>query len=394
MTDLSGIHAYGYNNLYRLISATHPQPANPVELYTYDPIGNRLSSAQHPTWSYDVDNRLLSFNGMSYTYDHNGNMISNTDLSGTTTFQYDAENRMIGINKPDGTVVNYRYDPFGRRIEKNVNGIITRYLYDSNDILYELDGSNTILARYTYDIGIDEPLIMRRDGASYYYHADGLGSITHITDDAGSVIQSYVYNTFGEIVTQDGNLPNPYTYTSREYDSELGLYYYRARYYDAKIGRFLQIDPIGFAGEDVNLYAYVANNPINWVDPYGLSEESSCPKKKSCFKSFMEEFERNRVPGAEIFGIPTSAVSLGATIALTKGPSVGEKIAQHFATGAFESQRLTRHGIYVKNYRPGFFSVSGAFRFLGTATKIATVFYLSADITTLIYTSLTFDCEE
>jgi RHS repeat-associated protein len=270
MTDLSGTHTYGYDQLYRLISATHPQPANPAELYTFDPVGNRLSSAQHPSWSYDANNRLLSFNGKSFAYDNNGNMISRTDQAGTTTNQYDTENRLVGINKPDGTVVAYRYDPFGKRIEKNVNGTITRHLYDGEDILYEVDGSNTILARYTHGPGIDEPLIMNRGGSSYYYHSDGLGSITHITDAAGSVVNRCVYNAFGEIVIQDSNLPNPYTYTSREYDQESGLYYYRARYYDTKIGRFLQKDPIGFDGGDVNLYAYVANNPINDIDPIGL----------------------------------------------------------------------------------------------------------------------------
>jgi RHS repeat-associated protein len=270
MTDLSGTHAYGYDQLYRLISATHTQPSNPVELYTYDAVGNRLSSAQYPTWSYDANNRLLSFNGTNFTYNNNGNRISKTDASGTTTYHYDSENRLIGIDKPDGAVITYRYDPFGRRIEKNVNGTITRYLYDGEDILYELDGSNTILARYTHGPGIDEPLIMERDAANYYYHADGLGSITHITDAAGNIVQSYVYSAFGEIVTQEGGLSNPFTYISREYDPESGLYYYRARYYDAEVGRFLQTDPIGFAGGDANLYAYVGNNPINWVDPLGL----------------------------------------------------------------------------------------------------------------------------
>lgn len=216
-------------------------------------------------------------------------MISKMDVSGTTTYQYDAENRLMGINKPDGAVIAYRYDPFGRRIEKNVNGTITRYLYDGEDILYDLDGSNTILARYTHGIGIDEPLIMRRGGSSNYYHADGLGSITHITDASGNIIQSYIYSTFGEIVTQDGNLPNPYTYTSREYDPESGLYYYRARYYDAKIGRFLQTDPIGFTGGDVNFYAYVGNNPINLMDPLGLEvvvprdPRAGCPPGVICF---------------------------------------------------------------------------------------------------------------
>jgi RHS repeat-associated protein len=336
MTDLSGTHAYGYDNLYRLISAAHPQPANPAELYTFDPVGNRLSSAQHPNWSYDTNNRLLSFNGTSFTYDNNGNMISRTDQTGTTTYQYDAENRLVGINKPDGAVIAYRYDPFGRRIEKNVNGTIIRYLYDAEDILYEMDESNNILARYTHGSGVDEPLIMRRDGASYYYHADGLGSITHITDAAGNIVQSYVYSAFGEIVTQDGSLPNSYTYTGREHDPESGLYYYRARYYDAKVGRFLQTDPIGYAGGDVNMYAYVANNPVNWVDPTGL-----CPgDKKKCIENFLRQnygdFVANTlVPQFSAISIVTnfadyakgSAISLGAKGVLVGLPALLSKIA-------------------------------------------------------------------
>ena len=246
MTDLSGTHTYGYDQLYRLISAAHSQPTNPEDLYTFDPVGNRLSSAQHPNWSYDVNNSLLSFNGTSFTYDNNGNMISRTDQTGTTTYQYDAENRLVGINKPDGTVVAYRYDPFGKRIEKNVNGTITRYLYDGEDILYEVDGSNTILARYAHGSGIDEPLIMSRSGASYYYHSDGLGSITHITDSSGTIVTSYVYDSFGKIVAQTGNIPNPYTYTGREYDEESGLYYYRARYYSPELGRFISENQLGY----------------------------------------------------------------------------------------------------------------------------------------------------
>jgi RHS repeat-associated protein len=83
-------------------------------------------------------------------------------------------------------------------------------------------------------------------------------------------VQRYEYSAYGEIVTQEGGLSNPFTYISREYDPESGLYYYRARYYDAEVGRFLQTDPIGFAGGDANLYAYVGNNPVNWIDPLGL----------------------------------------------------------------------------------------------------------------------------
>jgi uncharacterized protein RhaS with RHS repeats len=124
-------------------------------------------------------------------------MIEKTDKSTgeVTVYIYDAENRLTEIQKFDsggGTPIStsrYLYDGLGRRIEKNMDGVITRYVYDNEDILLELDGDNNILARYTYGSGIDEPLIMERDGESYFYHADGLGSIVNLTDGNGDMVQ-------------------------------------------------------------------------------------------------------------------------------------------------------------------------------------------------------------
>ncbi len=154
-------------------------------------------------------------------------------------------------------------------IEKNVNGVITRYVYDREDILFELDGNNNIITEYVHGPGIDEPIAMLRNNQTYYYHADGLGSIIAITNSAGQVVQRYEYNSFGEITyVQDPNFIQPYTYTGREYDNESGLYYYRARYYDAKIGRFLQQDPILSPINLMNVTLSQADNKIMWVLPY------------------------------------------------------------------------------------------------------------------------------
>ena len=90
-----------------------------------------------------------------------------------------------------------------------------------------------------------------------------------ITDSSGNVVQTYQYDAFGKIVQQTGSVENSHTYTGREWDAEAGLYYYRARYYDPTLGRFINGDPIGFAGGDVNFYVYVQNNPVNFVDPDG-----------------------------------------------------------------------------------------------------------------------------
>jgi len=116
----------------------------------------------------------------------------------------------------------------------------------------------------------------------YYYHYDGLGSVVALSDLSGNLVESYSYDVFGQttIKTPDGlthtnsTVGNRYMFTGREYDNEvfMGLYYYRARYYKPSLGRFLQTDPIHYAG-GLNLYTYCGNNPLNWIDPWGLDKE-------------------------------------------------------------------------------------------------------------------------
>ena len=147
--------------------------------------------------------------------------------------------------------------------------------------------STTTTTAYTHGPGIDEPLSIARDGQTYYYHADGLGSITSMTDRAQSVVNRYAYDSFGAIKASE-TVRNAYAFTGREYDSDTGLYYYRARYYDPEAGRFVGKDPIGFAGEDVNLYGYVGNKPSTFSDPSGLFFNSI-----SDFYNAINDFHRN-----------------------------------------------------------------------------------------------------
>ena len=272
-TDLKGTHNYNYDSLYQLIQATHPD--SPLEGFSYDKTGNRISEIEGEqvlNYTHIGGNRIQSRNGTVYEHDKNGNIISKTDASGKTSYIYDYENKLIKAILPSGAVAEYKYDPFGRRIEKSAGGMVTRYLYDNEDITAEYDGNNNLKAEYVHGAGIDEPLAMIRAGQNYYYHADGLGSITALTDQAGATVQKYEYDSFGEIISvSDPSFIQPYTYTAREYDRETGLYYYRARYYDAEIGRFISEDPIGFEG-GINYFTYVENNSLNWLDPYGLVE--------------------------------------------------------------------------------------------------------------------------
>jgi len=162
------------------------------------------------------------------------------------------------------------YDPKGRRLSKQVNNHYKQYSYDGWDLIFETDNQSNITRSYVYGPGVDNRLMLIDGMDTYFYHSDGLGSITGLTDTLGNLVQTYDYSVFGKLLTDSGSVDQPFTYTAREWDKELGLYYYRARYYNAGLGRFISEDPIGFAGGDVNLYRYVGNNAVNYTDPSGL----------------------------------------------------------------------------------------------------------------------------
>jgi len=280
--------AYGYNNLGNISSITEPSKiqsftydkiqqlitggstAKP-ENYQYDPAGNREASHLSAEYSHDAANHLEQDDQFDYIYDKEGNLTSRTDKTNeeVTIFTWDAQNKLTKITHSDNTETNYRYDALGRRIEKNVNSNITKYVYDSSDILVEFDENNNLIARYNHGNQIDQPLAVEKGGQNYFFHSDHLGSIRKITDESGDIATSYEYDSFGNPTTI-GNITTPYGFTGREYDAESGLYYYRARYYNPQTGRFISEDPIGFDSGDINLYRYVGGNPLGSVDPLGL----------------------------------------------------------------------------------------------------------------------------
>jgi RHS repeat-associated protein len=142
-------------------------------------------------------------------------------------------------------------------------------VYDGHSVIQELNGLGIPVAQYTQGLGIDEPLASVGTGGSYFYHADGLASITSLTGAAGGVAASYVYDSFGKLTASTGTVTNPFQFTAREFDSETGLYYYRTRYYNPSVGRFTSEDPNSLRA-DTNFHRYVYTNPVVLEDPLGF----------------------------------------------------------------------------------------------------------------------------
>lgn len=323
-TDGAGTHAYTYDSLNRLTSATHPNADG--ETYSFDAAGNRAGG------SYDAANRLLSNSTAGYGYDANGNRTIRRGASDATGYQYDFENRLVAMKLPSGEEVSFKYDPLGRRVEKNVTGVITRYVYDREKILMEVNASGQRTARYTHGPNVDEPLIVERDEA-FHLHADGQGNIVAVTDSSGATQRSYQYDSFGRVVSVTGNVTNPFAFAGREWDAETGLYYFRARYYDPETGTFLSQDPLDLGGAlsmkssqsraallEVNAgrvwrengsgsslakphtlhsYNYAGSNPLSYSDPSGLGDSDNRtpndnPDDLDPVKKWLDELSRLR----------------------------------------------------------------------------------------------------
>jgi RHS repeat-associated protein len=267
-----GNYAYQYDELYRLKQATNPSSAN--EAYTYDAIGNRLTSADvQGSWSYNANNELLSYNGVAYEYDSNGIIIRQTDQTGTTTFAYDIDNRLIQIHNPQSEIYNYYYDPFGRRFWKEVNGVKTYFFYSDEGLIGEYNTSGIEIKTYGYapnSTWTTNPLFQKIGTNYYWYQNDHLGTPQKIIDLSGRTVWSAMYDSFGNIQITVAEIENNLRFPGQYYDAETGLHYNYFRYYNPEIGRYISEDPIGLAGGDINLYSYVGSNPVNRTDPLGL----------------------------------------------------------------------------------------------------------------------------
>ncbi|MDQ2867660.1 MAG: RHS repeat-associated core domain-containing protein [Verrucomicrobiota bacterium] len=311
---------YGYDQLSRMLSfqkSNSPQ-YNPLEngtgdSYGYDAAGQLTSGAYaSPTGSnpaseafaYDGTGNRTSVNGVAYTlnasksnqyqtagsfgavgYDTHGNLNNLTATGSSFGASYDAEDRMYFAQVDVNNVfqsVSLNYDALGRCVQRTINGVTTNYYYDGWNLIEEDNSGGVTQKRYVHGPATDE-LAALWSGSSNswaWYHYDARGSVTHLTDSAGNIVEQYSYSAFGTPSYYDGAgspltgsaIGNRFLFQGREWIGELALYDFRNRMYHPGIGRFLQPDPLRLDAGDQNIYRFCNNDPINSSDPLGMDD--------------------------------------------------------------------------------------------------------------------------
>ena len=283
-TDQSGRKTtYVYDDLGRLKTETVYQ--NNVETirinYLYDDYNNRISKqVVTPTetysimYYYDDMNRLESTYSSkdgttTYTYDNNGNTLTEVSTAKTITYEYNSLNELISTN--DGNKnVTFAYDGNRLRISKSVDGTTLQFLNDRDSVIAEILGTE-VTASYLRGINLIA-MVDPQGEFEWYYHFNYHGDVTELTDATGTVLKSYKYDAFGIEENIDPTDINPFRYTAEYFDKETGTIYLRARYYNPEIGRFINQDSyLGNQNDplSLNLYTYTHNNPVMSIDPSG-----------------------------------------------------------------------------------------------------------------------------
>lgn len=279
VTESNGaVQTYSYDAKGRLISESRSGSNAFSDTHTYDSVGNRTQRARGgvaTAFSYDSNDRLLSNGSATYTYDANGNLRTRTVGAVQREFGFDAQKRLVTV-VGDGLANQYRYDAFGSRVFASNAAGSTRYLVDSlnntglSQVLEERDGSGALNARYAYS---DNLLAMTQRGNTNYLHADTQGNTRLLTNNAGAISDTYIYDGYGNDAGATGSSSNPYRYRGQRLDADTGLYQLRARSYDSAAGRFISRDPFGgrpTTPVSQHRYLYANSDPVNNSDPTGL----------------------------------------------------------------------------------------------------------------------------
>lgn len=259
-----------------------------VASYTYDSNSNRTSVTKGSTVNatYTSYDQLITYGTKTYTYNTNGELTSVVDSSsmpsGVHSYTYDTFGNLKTVTLPNADVITYVLDGLNHRTGVKLNGTLQKqYVWqDQFKIVAELDGSNNVTAEFIYGTGINVPDYMKKGGSVYKIITNHLGSVVAVVNTTtGAVAQQIVYDEFGNITSDTNPGFQPFGFAGGLYDNDTKLVHFNAREYDAETGRWMSKDPIGFNGGDTNLYGYVLQDPVNFVDPSGLLTPNAAPPR-------------------------------------------------------------------------------------------------------------------
>jgi RHS repeat-associated protein len=279
VTELSGRKVtYAYDNLYRLTSETITNSALSGAVgYQYDAVGNRKQRTSNLAaipasglLNYDANDRTTTD-----IYDNDGNTVGFAGIQST----YDYENHLASYGG-----ITYVYDGDGNRVAKTIGGVTTNYLVDTLNptgyaqVLDELQ-SGSVTRSYTWGLQqISESQPVQGAWTTSWYGFDGHGSVRYLTDATGAVTDRYDYDAFGNLINSTGSTPNNYLFAGEQFDPDTHLYYNRARYLDVRVGRFWGMDTDEGDDEEplsLHKYLYGSANPANRIDPSGHDDIAS-----------------------------------------------------------------------------------------------------------------------
>lgn len=246
-------------------------PSKNIE-YVYDKVGNRIQEIVNGYSTGYTSNNMNQYSqagSFSYSYDSDGNLVQKTDGSEFWTYEYNDNNRLFRSTGPDGEK-QYIYNGLGHLATVVEDGGAQHYMTDPigfGNVVGEYDTSGNMLSRYTHGLG----LVSKDDD---FYTFDGNGNTSELTDADTNIVNYYIYEPFGGTLYEKEDVDNDFEFVGqlgvRKIDDD--LVYMRNRFYSPVLGRFLSEDPIGLVGGDVSFYRYVTNDPVNWVDPEGLTK--------------------------------------------------------------------------------------------------------------------------
>lgn len=317
--------SYEYNSSGRLYRVT--TDGTTVNQYTYDDQGNRLSVTYGSTsvsGTYDGQDRILTYGVNQYSLNPDGEVTSILDTSNgqTKTFSYDSQGQLIGAKLKDNRQVSYILNPLGQRYSKSIDGVLKAYFgYDDQGRLVSDGDQNGTRNIYVYASQGHSPDYIIRGGEEYKLIKDQVGSVVLVINaGTGAVVQQIQYDEFGQVLSDSNPGFQFIGFAGGIYDADTKLVKFGARDYDPETGRWTLKDPIMFEGGDTNLYGYVANDPVNFIDPSGLKLNFTSPAAEAALRPVLEYLERSPAGAALIQQLDRSSTVYNLSIDSNNNP--------------------------------------------------------------------------